>query len=118
MSNHSRKLASEMRRDLLSIMLTVLEDGIKTFAFTSDMYKSRNLFSIYGLTVHFMDKNFELRKFVLAADYFGARRHGGQNILIALNALLIPTLYYGVVTTLYSWLSEMHLRSRLVKSVS
>ena len=100
MSPHSRKLAREMRRDLLSIILSVLDDSNKTFAFTSDIYKSRNLFSIYGLMVHFMDKNFELRKFVLAADYFGARSHTGHTILMALNALLEDAGLDAVTVTL------------------
>ena len=86
-SRHTADLADELRRDMLSIILSVLEEN-KSFSFTSDMYRSRNLYSFIGLTIHFLDKDYNLRKLVLHADYFGARAHKAENILMALDTLM------------------------------
>ena len=86
-SRHTEDLAKEIRRDMLSIILSVVDEN-KSFSFTSDMYRSRNLYSFIGLTVHFLDKDYKLRKLVLHADYFGARTHRAENILMALETLM------------------------------
>ena len=87
LSRHTTKLADEVRKDMLSIILSVLPEN-KSFSFTADMYRSKNFYSFIGVTVHFVDKHFKLRKLVLHADYFGARKHSAQNILMALNTLM------------------------------
>ena len=87
MSRQTGNMADEIRRDMLSIILSA-KKHIKSFSFTSDMYRSRNLYSFIGLTIHFIDQNFKLRKLVISADYFGERKHTGENILMALDSLM------------------------------
>ena len=87
-SRHSHDYAEQLRRDIMSIIQTVLEQGNDLYSFTTDMYKTRNMFSLISLTFHFMDKNFDLRRLVLFADYFGNRRHTGANILMALDTMM------------------------------
>ena len=87
MSRHSSELADNLRKEIMFIILSAWKDNT-AFSFTSDMYRSKNLLLFMGLMVHFLDKDFNLRKFVLHADYFGERRHTAENILMALDTFM------------------------------
>jgi len=88
MSRHTDLKADQVRRDIMSIILSVLDEKkSKTFGFSTDLYSSPSLFSIIALTIHFTDREFNQRKFVLYAEYFGTRRHTGENIQFALNTM-------------------------------
>ena len=87
MSRHSSELADNLRKEIMSIILSAWKDNT-AFSFTSDMYRSKNLLLFMGLMVHFLDKDFNLRKFVLHADYFGERRHTAEIILMAVNTFM------------------------------
>ena len=89
MSRHTDIMADEVRRNLMSILQSVLaEKEHNSFGFSTDMYSSPNQYSIIALTVHFTDKDFNLWRFCLYAEYFGyGRRHTGRNIQFALETL-------------------------------
>lgn len=87
-SKHTDLKADQVRRDIMSIILSVLDEKkSKSFGFSTDLYSSPNLFSIIALTIHFTDREFNQRKFVLYAEYFGSRRHTGENIQFALDTM-------------------------------
>ena len=84
-SRHTDQLADEVRRDLMSVILSVLEaKESKTFGFTTDLYSSPSQYSIIALTVHFADQFSNLWSFCLYSEYFGQHRHTGTNILFVL----------------------------------
>ena len=89
MSRHTDQMADDIRMELMSIIQSELaEKEHSTFGFSTDMYSSLNQYSIIALTLHFSDKNLNLWKFVLYAEYFGkGRRHTGQNIQFALETM-------------------------------
>lgn len=87
-SRHTGVLADEIRREIMSIIMSVLEDGDSFYSFTTDMYKTRNMYSLISLTIHFVDVSLNPWKFVLYAEYFGSRRHTAQNILMALDTMM------------------------------
>ena len=87
-SRHTDKMADDVRRDLMSIILSVLEEKeSKTFGFTTDLYSSPSQYSIIALTVHFTDQFENLWSFCLYSEYFGAHRHTGTNILFVLEKM-------------------------------
>ena len=86
-ARHTTQMANKLRREMLSLILTAKATN-QSFAFSSDMYKSRSLFSLISLTVHFLSPSYELVKLVVYADYFGARRHTADNILFSLNTMM------------------------------
>ena len=67
----------------------VLVSTLYTFpGFSTDMYSSLNQYFIISLTIHFLDQNLNLWKFVLYEEYFGKGRwHTGRNILFALETM-------------------------------
>ena len=87
-SRHTGILADEIRREIMSIIMSVLDEGDTFYSFTTDMYKTRNMYSLISLTIHFVDKNLKPWKFVLYAEYFGTRRHTARNILMALDTMI------------------------------
>ena len=72
---------------MLSILLSAKE-YTKSFAFTSDMSKTKNLYSLISLTVHFIAPDGELMMLNLHSDYFGENRHTGGNILFCLQSMM------------------------------
>ena len=88
-SRHTDIMADDVRRDLMSIIQSMLEEKTHhTFGFSTDMYSSSNQYSIISLTLHFTDKELNPWKFVLYAEYFGyGRRHTGNNIQFALETM-------------------------------
>jgi len=59
MSRHTDLKSDQVRRDVMSIILSVLDEKqSKTFGFSTDMYSSPSLFSIIALTIHFTDREF------------------------------------------------------------
>ena len=89
MSRHTDIVADEVRRDIMSIVQSVIDEKENnTFGFSTDMYSSPNQYSIIALTIHFTDAKFYPWKFVLYAEYFGyGRRHTGRNIQFALEMM-------------------------------
>lgn len=86
-SIHTSRKADQIRRDMLSILLSAKETT-KSFGFSSDLSKTKNLFSLISLTVHFPAPDGELIKLVLHSDYFGENRHTGTNILFSLQSMM------------------------------
>ena len=86
-SRHTGEKADMIRRDMLSILLSAKE-YTKSFAFTSDMSKTNNLYSLISLTVHFIAPDGELIMLNLHSDYFGEHRHTGTNILFCLQSMM------------------------------
>ena len=88
LSRHTDKMADDVRRDLMSIIKSVLkEKESKTFGFSTDLYSSPSQYSIIALTVHFSDQQSNLWEFCLYSEYFGQHRHTGENILFVLESL-------------------------------
>ena len=86
-SNHTTKLADELRRDMLSIIISA-KDTTKSFGFSSDLSKTKNCYSLISLTIHFPTPDGELFELALHADYFGTNRHTGSNILFSLQSFM------------------------------
>ena len=86
-SKHCAKKADEIRRDILSLIKTAKKDN-RSFAFSSDMYKSRSNTSVISLTVHFRTPDNLIFKLVAYAEYFGPRRHTGANIVFSLRTFM------------------------------
>ena len=87
-SNHTAKKADEIRRDVFSIIKTAKKHN-RSFAFSSDMYKSRSNTSVIALTVHFRTPDNQIFKLAAYAEYFGPRRHTGANIVFSLRAFMV-----------------------------
>ena len=89
MSRHTDQIADDIRRDLMGILQSEIAGKEQsTFGFSTDMYSSLNQYSIIALTVHFSDKDLNLWKFVLYAEYFGkGRRHTGANLQFAVETM-------------------------------
>ena len=86
-SLHTKKMANDLRRDILSIKLSIKE-SLTSIAFTTDMWKSKNNFSFVGLTSHVITENMDLLKLVPYVEYFGPKRHTADNILMSINTLM------------------------------
>lgn len=87
-SRHTDQMADNVRRDLMSIILSILsEKDSKSFGFSTDLYSSPSQYSIMALTVHFSDQFANLWRFCLYSEYFGSHRHTGENILFVLETL-------------------------------
>lgn len=86
-SSHTRKKAVELRKTILSLILTAKKNN-QSFSFSSDMYRSRNNSSVISLTVHFKTPDNKMFKLTAYAEYFGPRRHTGANIEFSLRAFM------------------------------
>ena len=86
-SRHSSQMADKLRKDMLSIILSAKETT-KSFGFSSDLSKTKNCYSLISLTIHFPTPDGEMFELVLHADYFGANRHTGSNILFSLKSFI------------------------------
>lgn len=82
-SNHTGVQADDVRDYIFS----VLDDAKKScsvFAFTSDFWSEDDGTDYFGMTTHFIDDQFEMRKFVPYCQAMD-QRHTGRNICIKLS---------------------------------
>ena len=86
-SNHATKMANQLRKDMLSIVVSAKETT-KSFGFSSDLSKTKSCYSLISLTIHFPTPDGELFELALHADYFGSNRHTGSNILFSLQSFM------------------------------
>ena len=87
-SRHTGKMADSVRKDVFSLIKTAKKTN-RSFAFSSDMSKTRSNASLISLTVHFRTPDNQVFKLSAYADYFGPRRHTGQNIVFCLRAFMV-----------------------------
>ena len=81
-----RNKADEIRQDLLEIISAVKED-VSCIGFSTDLWTSRSGHPFMSLTVHFIDKDWELHRWTPYVAPFPAR-HTGKNIAMGLDAML------------------------------
>ena len=78
--------AEEIRKDILDIISTVKTD-LSCISFTTDMWTSRAGDPFMSLTMHFIDKNWQLHRWTPYVAPFPAR-HTGSNIALGLDAMV------------------------------
>ena len=81
-----RVKADEIRKDLLDI-ITAVKSDLSCISFTTDMWTSRAGNPFMSLTIHFIDKNWELHRWTPYVAPFPAR-HTGRNIALGLDAMV------------------------------
>ena len=81
-SNHTG-LEADQIRDLIFSVLNDAKQSCFLFSFTSDLWSEDDGDSYFGMTVHFVDEKFILRKFVPFCQRMD-ERHTGRNICIRL----------------------------------
>ena len=86
-SRDVKKMSQILVKNIISIIHSSKED-CTAYSFTSDIWRNRSLDSFISLTVHFINKDMKLIKFVPFCEYFGKRRHTGKNIKITLDKLI------------------------------
>ena len=81
-----RVKADEIRKDLLDI-ITAVKPDLTCISFTTDMWTSRAGNPFMSLTIHFIDKNWELHRWTPYVAPFPAM-HTGRNIALGLDAMV------------------------------
>lgn len=99
-SNHTSKKADQLRRDMLSIIISAKETT-NSFAFSSDLSKTKNCYTMICLTIHFPTPDGDMFELVLHADYFGKNRHTASNILFSLKSFMEQSKLDGPDITRY-----------------
>ena len=82
-SNHCGIEADEVR-DLIFSVLADAKKSCVCFSFTSDFWSDDDGTSYFGMTIHFIDENFRMRKFVPFCQAMD-ERHTGKAISIKLS---------------------------------
>ena len=78
-SRHTVKIATEIQRDLLSIIMSAAET-CSSFSFTTDLWSNSNNDSFMCLSIHFVTQDGQLHTFVPFIEYMSNLRHTGKNI--------------------------------------
>ena len=78
--------AEEVKQYLLEI-ITAVKGDVSCVGFTTDMWTSRAGYPFMSLTVHFIDKDWELHRWTPYVAPFPAR-HTGKNISLGLDAMI------------------------------
>ena len=78
--------ADEVKQDLLNI-ITAVKGDVSCVGFTTDLWTSRAGHPFMSLTVHFIDKDWELHRWTPYVAPFPAR-HTGKNISLGLDAMI------------------------------
>ena len=86
-SSHVSKMSIDLKRDVYSIIKSD-RDQTKSFAFTTDLWRSRSLDSFMALTCHYINGEFELVKLVPFIEYFGSNRHTGENLQVMMDQFM------------------------------
>ena len=86
-SSHVSKMSIGLKVDVYSI-IHADRDQTKSFAFTTDMWRSRSLDSYMALTCHYINGDFELVKLVPFIQYFGQNHHTGANLSVMMDQFM------------------------------
>lgn len=86
-SSHVSKMSIGLKVDVYSI-IHADRDQTKSFAFTTDMWRSRSLDSYMDLTCHYINGDFELVKLVPFIQYFGQNHHTGANLSVMMDQFM------------------------------
>ena len=78
--------AEEVKQDVLDI-ISAVEADVSCIGFTTDLWTSRSGHPFMSLTVHFIDKDWELHRWTPFVAPFPAR-HTGKNISLGLDAMI------------------------------
>lgn len=86
-SRHTSLEADKIRRQVFSIVLSSKKD-CHSYSFTSDMWKDLAMDSFISLTQHFITNDGDYIKLVPFCEYFGKRKHTGENIKISIEEMM------------------------------
>ena len=78
-SRHASKIAQEVSGDVFSIILSLIEHN-NSAGLSMDLWRNKQLNSFISLSIQLLTEDFKIIKLQPFVEWFGNRRHTGENI--------------------------------------